>query len=84
MNLYKRAARPWQEMNGRALILDPEKSAAHELNVTATFIWRLLDSPQEFDSMINLICKEFDVSVEIARADLTSCLDEMKSKRLLE
>ncbi len=84
MSLYKRANRPWQEMNGRALVLDPERASAHELNSTATFIWQKLETAQDLEQLTSLLAAEYDIEPTLARVDLLAHLNELQAKRLLE
>lgn len=81
--LAKEKLTPWQELEGRALVLTPEKSAVHELNPTATFVWKKIDGKMSARSIIESLCEEFDVEKDQAEADVTYLLNEMKEKGLL-
>ncbi|MDZ4662303.1 MAG: PqqD family protein [Pseudomonadota bacterium] len=79
----KETLTPWQEMEGKALVLTPQKSAVHELNETATFIWRMLDGETSVRAVVTSLCNEFDVPTEQATADTITLIGEMREKGML-
>ena len=74
---------PWQEMEGRALVITPQKSAVHELNDTATFVWKKIDGQTTARAIIVDLCEDFDVNPEEAQNDVLPLIREMKEKGLL-
>lgn len=84
-NSYRRSLHfPWQELEGKALVLQPEQSMAHELNETATVIWKRLESPGTIEQLAEAVCEEFDVTLSEAKADVVTCLLDLRGKGLLE
>ncbi len=81
--LKKENLTPWQEMEGQALVITPQKSSVHELNDTATFIWKQIDGQTSARSIIENLCEEFDVNEEEAQKDVLALVNEMKEKGLL-
>ena len=74
---------PWQEMEGRALVITPQKSAVHELNDTATFVWKKIDGQTTARAIIVDLCEDFDVNPEEAQNDVLPLIREMKEKGLI-
>ena len=74
---------PWQEMEGRALVITPQKSAVHELNDKATFVWKKIDGQTTARAIIVDLCEDFDVNPEEAQNDVLPLIREMKEKGLI-
>mgnify|MGYP001598327149 CR=1 FL=1 len=81
--LKKETLAPWQEMDGKALVITPQKSSVHELNPTATFVWKKIDGATSVRTIIESLCEDFDVTSEQATTDVVGLISEMKEKGLL-
>lgn len=81
--LKKETLTPWQEMEGRALVITPQKSAVHELNDTATFVWKKINGQTTARAIIVDLCEDFDVNPEEAQNDVLPLIREMKEKGLI-
>ena len=70
---------------GQALILDANHDEIRQLNTVGSFLWSLLlESPQTEMKLLEEMINEFDVTHEIASADLDSFLAELESLGLIK
>ncbi|MHB8412948.1 MAG: PqqD family protein [Candidatus Acidiferrales bacterium] len=74
----------WREIDGRIVIISPEDSVVHELNETASFIWKQADSGRDADEIARNIGIEYCVSASEARADMDEFLSGLAAKGLLQ
>jgi len=66
------------------VILDSKgRQEVHELNEVAGFVWNLCDGHHDLDSIVEEVCKEFDVENETAKKDVVELLNEFQGKDLL-
>lgn len=73
----------WREIDGEIMIISPEDSQVHELNETASWIWKHADGTQSQDSIAARLAAAFDVTVETAKQDVTEFIQALDDKRLL-
>lgn len=66
------------------LVVLPGKAEVKVLNPAAITIFGLLDGEHSPDQIVERITSEFDVSAEVARADLDSFLKELATQGMLE
>jgi len=68
----------WQVMDDEAVLLDLNRGTVVGLNPAASRIWSMLGDHEE-DAIVAALVEEFDVSREIARADVSqfiaTCLE---------
>ncbi len=81
--LKKSHVTPWQEMDGQVLVLMPKQNTVHELNSTASFIWKNIDGVRTIRDLAALLAEEFEVSNDVAIKDIGDFVVEMKSQGLL-
>lgn len=74
---------PFQKLNDEVLVVDPRTREVHLLNVTATRIWDLLETPHTADQILAVLTEEFEAPPEALRTDLTTLLAELSSKGLV-
>jgi hypothetical protein len=74
---------PFQKMNDEVLVVDPRTREVHLLNVTATRIWDLLETPHTAAELALALQDEFDAPVEVLRADVEASLTELGAKGLV-
>jgi len=74
---------PWQEMDEQALVLTPKKSTVHELNETATWIWKRLNGDRTLESIQIEMCEVFDIEPNQARNDLYQLINDMSEKGMI-
>ena len=53
------------------------------LNATATRIWEAAKTPTNVDEVAALLCAEFDVSMDTARADVEECVGDLIKRSIL-
>ncbi len=72
----------WREVDGAMVIISPEDSQVHELNETASLIWKHAEG-DSLEEMANRISAEYEVGLETARADLEELLAALQEKQLV-
>jgi hypothetical protein len=72
----------WREIDGETVIISPEDSHVHELNETASLVWKHAEG-QTLDQLAQRISAEYEVSRETARADLEELLTALGEKQLV-
>jgi hypothetical protein len=73
----------WREIEGRVVVISPEDSVVHELNETASFIWKHAERGRNVSEIADLLTTEFRVGVIQAKADTQSLLAVFSQKGLL-
>ena len=53
------------------------------LNESAEFIWRLLESGEEYEAILDNLKKEYNAPAEVLKADLDRFLGILKEKKIL-
>ena len=81
--LQKSNVTPWQEMDDQVLVLMPKQNTVHELNTTASFLWKNIDGELSTDDLANLLVDEFDVNLDTAKNDMQEFVTEMKAQGLV-
>lgn len=72
----------WTEINGNVVLVSPADSVLHELNPTASFIWKHAAGELTAAEAARLLTSEFEVAPEVARADAEEFLALLTQKRL--
>jgi len=70
-------------IEGQAFIINTKTSTLHELDETATFIWRLVEKGRGHEDIARSLSEEFDVSREQASKDTADFLRELEKKGIL-
>lgn len=73
----------WREIEGRVVVISPEDSVVHELNETASFIWKQADRGYSVSEIANLLSLEFGVEASQARSDTEELLRTLHQKGLV-
>lgn len=73
----------WREVDGAVVIISPEDSVLHELNETASFIWKLATGERSAEEIARHLSQEFDVDRQTALADTCELMDHLRQKNLL-
>lgn len=74
---------PFQEIDGRAVIVVPARRELHELDEVATFLWAQLASPRTAAELVAAVCADYDVDEARAAKDVRAFLDRLDEKGLL-
>lgn len=73
----------WREIEGRVVVISPEDSVVHELNETASFIWKHADRGCSVSEIANLLSMEFRVEATQAKSDTEELLRMLLRKGLV-
>lgn len=73
----------WRELDGEAILLDPQQGCSYNLNGVGTFIWKLLDGAHSIDELVAAISAAYEVDENQARSDLESLLHDLRLNNLV-
>lgn len=72
-----------REVDGEILLLDTESDQIHQLNQTASFIWRSCDGTAPAEVIAARLAKKFDVEEDIAWRDVIETLGRLQALGLI-
>lgn len=64
-------------------LLDPESQHVHQLNETAAFLWSELKEPKTLDSLVESLCRAFEVDGPTALASVRVTLAQLEARGLI-
>jgi len=71
-------------MGGEMMVMSTRDSTLFSLNSVATAIWEALDGVTPLDEIVaNRICKEYDVSPEVAMKDAEALVEQLAGHGIL-
>jgi len=73
----------WREIDGEVVIISPDDSQVHELNETASLIWKFADGKHSVDQIAEVVAEGYEVPVEVAQADVRELIEMLSAKSLL-
>ncbi|MCE7481984.1 PqqD family protein [Microbacterium profundi] len=73
----------WQEIDGELVVLDLKTSAYLTTNVAGALLVKQLTEEREEQDLVDALVAEFDIDVELARADVASYLTQLREKSML-
>lgn len=73
-----------QEIDGEIIVLDREHGSVHQLNRTASFIWRRCDGRTSVPDIVAAAAQEFEAEPDEVQRDVARAIDEMRGLRLVE
>ena len=73
----------WRELDGEIVIISPNNSVLHELNETASFVWKQLDGRRSGAEIATSLAVQYDVKAEDALGDIETLVEELASRQLL-
>ena len=71
------------EVGEDIVALDADAGLCFGFNSVAADIWRLLDKPRDFESLLELLAGQYDVALDECAAGLKSCLADLEAKGLI-
>ena len=74
----------WREIDGEAVIISPEDSHVHELNETASVIWKHADGKHTVEEIAAAVADEYDVPIPVAQRDVKELIFALSEKGLLK
>ena len=72
----------WREIGGETVIISPEDSQVHELNETASLIWKHAEG-KKLQEVAERVSSVYEISVEAARADIDALVTAWQQKQLV-
>jgi len=72
------------ELDGEALIFDPQSQDTHRLNETALFVWRLCDGTNDLSAMAKAVAHRYDVDERGAARHVERLCVELDGLGLLQ
>jgi hypothetical protein len=73
-----------EAVDDELIILDKERGQIHQLNATASIIWRAISAGKEKRAIALSLVNRFEVPMEIALSDIEIVVRQMESADLLE
>jgi hypothetical protein len=73
----------WREIEGRVVVISPVDSVVHELNETASFIWKHADRGRDVREIVELLAEEFGIDIAQAKNDTEELLTLLQKKGLV-
>ncbi len=80
--LVRNASVLWRELDGEAILLDPQAGCSYTLNPVGTLVWTLLDGQHNTEDIVATICKAYEVEPEQASQDVEQLLDDLLTNKL--
>jgi Coenzyme PQQ synthesis protein D (PqqD) len=72
-----------REVGDELLVLDTLTNRIHQLNQTASFVWRMYRDGMPATTIASALVEAFDVEESIALVDVANVLSQMRSLKLL-
>jgi len=72
-----------REVDPELLLLDTESDQIHQLNQTASFIWRRCEEVGSVEELAALVAAEFDVGQDAILKDVIEMLDKLRALNLV-
>ena len=72
-----------QQVNGETLVLNDQHGYIHQLNETASFVWRHCDGRSSLSDIVHRLTEKFDVESDIAANDVKEIIEKLCESRLL-
>lgn len=78
-----------REVAGKQVVVPLGKAAVDfpgmlTLNATGVYLWQLLEQEQTENSLVEAVCKRYDVADTLAREDITLFLKKLRSVGAIE
>ena len=80
----RNSALPFQELEGRIVIVVPARRQMHQLDDVASYLWNQLREPRSPGELARSLCEEFEVEPERAEKDVAAFLEELEKKGLTQ
>lgn len=73
-----------KEIDGQTIILDRPHGKLHELNATASYVWRCCDGRATVTEIVTATAREFDADPITVERDVAEILRQLESFQLIE
>jgi PqqD family protein of HPr-rel-A system len=74
----------FESLGENTVLLNLNSGNYFELNPTAARIWALIQDHQDTEEIVAAMCKEFDADPETLSKDLSSLLEELGNRGLIQ
>jgi Coenzyme PQQ synthesis protein D (PqqD) len=72
----------WQKVADAVVVFDLRTSTYVSIDGTGAMLWEALARGADIDQLVHLVTEQFDVTAEIAHADINIFLTDLKTRRL--
>jgi len=73
-----------KEIDGQTVILDRPHGKLHELNATASYVWRCCDGRATVAEIVSATAREFDADPITVERDVADILGQFERVQLIE
>ncbi len=81
--LLRNKAILWRELDGEAILLDPQAGCSYNLNAVGTLIWKMLDGTHSTNDIAKAICEKYEAEQAQALEDINQLLTDLHHSKLL-
>ena len=74
----------FRELDDGCVLYDPKNEKVHSLNVTAGFVWCLMDGERTLKAIASEICSQCDVDHDVVLQDVIDTAGEFANQGLIE
>ena len=82
--MVKREGLALEYADDELIILDKESGQVHQLNPTATVVWRGLDEGKSQAEIAAGLAQEFQIDLELATKDVATIVEQFQQLELLQ
>ena len=72
-----------RQIDDEAVLVSPEKGEVKVINQTGALIWENCDGHTTVGQLVDLVCREYQVSREAAEADVVEFLEALAERGLV-
>lgn len=73
----------WTVIEDEATLVDLERDAYYMLNVAGSVVWGVIARGESLDTAVSAICARFDVTRQVAFADVTALVNRLLLEELI-
>ena len=70
-------------VDGEMMMVNIENGNYHALNATGQRIWEILETPQTFEAICNLLESEYNINSETCRTQVQNFLKELFARKAI-
>jgi len=74
----------WQDIEDKTVIVTPRTKKIHIISGSGRSIWSCLEKPQKLENIVELLCGEYEVSVQQARDDVSRFIQDLVDKKIVK
>jgi hypothetical protein len=81
--LRRNTGLPFQELEGRVVVVAPARRETHQLDELGTFLWSRLAQSRSVGDLVEAVCEVYEVDAERADRDVRAFVAELEEKGLV-